>query len=1040
MSKSMETLGKNRDSLLLAEVGCWLHMMGKFHEDFLGGNYNLDTEIVRNLEKESKYENLAALLRGGTEKPTWTARIWKKTGLHVDDNTSFATLIEKHKLRDGSLDNLEKLSSDAHGKSSWVEKGLLNRFFPSQQNKIYPSTVFGFRMCCIDLHTIKKQRDEFYDNLEEYLKELKKTNADPLTGWLKFRTDFVAMLTRYFSQTVGDTRLPINDVTLFDQTVAAVALFKASLAQVLLTGYTDPIKTKYRWRFLRIGINGPAFWNRSLKIADILARQELINAALDTIRILIEVEYPLGYEIYRDEFGSVFVLPDMEDILEYVVPSGKLHFIDDEVMMDETLGELIKRIFQGFSDDEVAICLSSSQGTRNMLLFGEEVSSDVSETSKYSEKTQIAWAGARDQELCVICGLRPQGFEKKLRTRKTCKICEERRSDRSHEWMENLAHTIWIDEVSDINGRVALVVGKFGLKEWLGGELLNSLVAFNPETRNVTDMGKQIDKINFLQYRFDYSQLVSEISRALLQKEFLGKKTRLLDNLILGDSRNELGKFSDIYQFYIGDSDLCCPSADKEWYFALFMLRKQPSPPRIRRVWETTRNFWLDMLPIEHSITQSEISKTVGKKGPRLLIKGEIKPHPNEMGPYHAYELVVKETKMSVMWDEERQGFITIDNLEYIAGSLGIQDVKHEIKGELKIEESTGYGARDKQLGTILVEKVQEVGDKYIPAIPLLAEPSTFMALVPADKAFDMVRIIKQKYGREMGKVRNRLPITLGIIFSHKYTPLRVIIDAGQRMLTGMQSEQPSQYFWNVFKEPSAPQNTPFNDQSFTKATQIFIERQGRILKWDVPLRMGDGTTDDHWYPYVFLEGDPGPRNRSLKTVFPWTGGLKWLVHAEDIRKGDIIHFTPSLFDFQWLDTGSRRFEIAYENGKRLGEKGIGRPYLLESVDTLERIWDSLQKGLENSQIHALRDIVEQKRKEWNPTEEDCSRYGTFWRFCRDVIATSHWITVPWKVEDKKECLDTWADHAAHGWLSDSIEIYMQIMKKRSQAGGAKHV
>jgi hypothetical protein len=49
------------------------------------------------------------------------------------------------------------------------------------------------------------------------------------------------------------------------------------------------------------------------------------------------------------------------------------------------------------------------------------------------------------------------------------------------------------------------------------------------------------------------------------------------------------------------------------------------------------------------------------------------------------------------------------------------------------------------------------------------------------------------------------------------------------------------------------------------------------------------------------------------------------------------------------------------------------RPCSLESVDTLEKIWGILQKGLKNSQIYAFRGTVKQKKEEWSPAEEDCS-------------------------------------------------------------------
>ncbi len=45
MSNSLKVLADNRDALLLAEVAAWLHMFGKFHEEFLKGVHGMDIEI-----------------------------------------------------------------------------------------------------------------------------------------------------------------------------------------------------------------------------------------------------------------------------------------------------------------------------------------------------------------------------------------------------------------------------------------------------------------------------------------------------------------------------------------------------------------------------------------------------------------------------------------------------------------------------------------------------------------------------------------------------------------------------------------------------------------------------------------------------------------------------------------------------------------------------------------------------------------------------------------------------------------------------------
>ena len=64
------------------------------------------------------------------------------------------------------------------------------------------------------------------------------------------------------------------------------------------------------------------------------------------------------------------------------------------------------------------------------------------------------------------------------------------------------------------------------------------------------------------------------------------------------------------------------------------------------------------------------------------------------------------------------------------------------------------------------------------------------MALVPADKALDVAQAIKTKYETEMGKVRNRLPLTLGLVFAQARTPLAAVLDAGRRMLKRKPQEQ----------------------------------------------------------------------------------------------------------------------------------------------------------------------------------------------------------------------------------------------------------
>src|SRR5439155_16256600 len=78
-------------------------------------------------------------------------------------------------------------------------------------------------------------------------------------------------------------------------------------------------------------------------------------------------------------------------------------------------------------------------------------------------------------DVCPVCGLRPQGSLQKSKDRGICDICSENRQNRSNIWMGKLEETIWIDEVADDKGLVALIVGQFSLLDWLDGKFLSTI-------------------------------------------------------------------------------------------------------------------------------------------------------------------------------------------------------------------------------------------------------------------------------------------------------------------------------------------------------------------------------------------------------------------------------------------------------------------------------------------------------------------------------------------------------------------------------------
>ncbi|MBI4673597.1 MAG: CRISPR-associated protein Csx11 [Chloroflexi bacterium] len=1005
-SFDLEVLAKpeNRDALLLAEVGAWLHMLGKFHEDFLNGQHDLDIQIPPDLT--SAHPALDKLLR-----EDWAGAIWNQMGIPEFQATGLGlfSLAEKHRDRNAPT-GLQRLMQDAHGCGSGIEKGVLERFAPGQTKTVYSATAVGDEPSRpIDLDTLQGKRKELYAFLETQLQQLRGTNAS--VDWAAFRKTFVQRLEQDFRISVAETRRPLNDVTLFDQTAASVALLKAALAQNLLKGWTDPkqskVANKYHWRILRVGLDGLQFWGQTARVNDLLSRKMQVALALDQAKTLLEETYPLGAEVYRDENGSLFIVPDIDDLLSAQAGNGALR-------------EHLQAIAQDALAAEATFTLELGERTRNMLSFGRLATATLPPPSPQPEWVQPHWNKESHRDVCPVCGMRPQGPSKKAQDRKVCDVCEERRDDRAEKWAGNLTTTIWTDEVTDMNGRLALIVGQFGLETWLKGIAFNSTTAFDPYAQLLTD-----EKRNNKQYPFDYSHLLTDIQQALRHNQF--NSGTLLDNLVLNISRGS--GFEDFYDLQVSDTDLGEGRTTREpVLLALAMMRQNPSFARLRRVWEMTRAFWQEVLPTDkdqdpqqyvEKLRQSVICQVVSSNNVRLDIRGTLVPRNNgdTLGQFHTYELVVKGVRVSVVWDSQNKRFITCDNLAYLAKpeQLGksVEQVIRESK-TIAIEEPSGYGAKNQTWGSITVADIQPLTNHpYTPAISILAEPRTFMALVPADRALEIVTAIKTKYEREMSKVRNRLPLTLGVVYFGRRTPLAAAMDAGRRMLKAKVNSGP----WTVNSQPT--------DESGKR--MVLLKCGEHEIKVGVRTVMGDGS-EDKWYPYWRLESKRNGHTR----WFTGPDGATW-VHVSDLKENDVVSFTPSIFDFEFLDTTARRFEVSYEGGQRRSADKRQRPYLLEEVEQIERVWELLKPPtLSTTQIKALDALIQAKRAEWLKqlnADESTEARKTFRQFCCDALATAGWRGKPWhKFSDGDRQLLERA--AVRGMLSDALELHVTIGKE----------
>lgn len=855
---------------------------------------------------------------------------------------------------------LQRYLITAHGVISTTEKLGSQARQQSDATRTFGASAFGFEP---DQRHLRPDDLELYR--DRWLKAVIRDTQRSLAATTDHernvaRTSLLQASDEALAHGLGETKRPLNDIAVWDYVSPIAGLFKAAVAKAILEGhFVQP--SDLRWQLLSVRYDGLAYLARTQHISDLLARAEALTTGLEAVRALIEVEYPLGNEIYRDENGSVYVAPYVEeddrpvDLLALPVEGG------------ESLGALIAQRFSAALpparpaegdrarpplDGEVLPVIALNRQLpeeQGPGLPGKAIrlqhAAGWADPPLQADPAAVErwWADAvRHGEVCTVCGLRPQGYGAsdadwqrhirqnhrpgqepircevcKAQDRAVCHVCLERRDDRSMRWVTDSAAfegTIWTDEVADENGRLALVVGRFGLEGWLDGQLIAT-------------------------------------------------------------------------------------------------MQKNDSFGRIRRCWRTTQEFWQEVA--------RDLAEWVGGRWrERLIIKPENSPDLHgPLGPYHAYELELDGRYLSVVWDPAGEGrLITAENLAYARKILAVGDLVEYLQGRsLTLVEPSAHLTRRERKAAARVGAVESLAEAYSPAIALLAEPAIFLAMAPANKTLAVARKIRQKYEQEMGKVRDRLPLHLGLVFAPRRTPIRALLEAGCNML-----KMPDR--WRTWQIADV---TPAGDPDSLPANGIKAVKFANRVCWQIPCAMGDfkiegkdatGTLDV-WHTH-FLTAEP--QNDAALATRP----------LRELSSGDQVCVRTSLFDFEYLDTTGRRFEISYnEAGRRRG--AAHRPFLLEDLERFERLWEALVKStppLSTSQLRNLEGMLLGRMTEWQVgAAEPIDNDETYKSFARDVLhrLDKSW----WRALSETQRAELEAA-VGGGEILDLLDLRMHILKE----------
>ena len=853
-----------------------------------------------------------------------------------NDKICFADIVAKHhegeKYKSVPYGNCLKMFKEIDGLDSGIDKGALNDCGKQPKDETYSATSFGYEIQKIDISYLKEIRDNLCKQLSNDLDPVKKRN--------NVRNNIHKYIKHSFLHGLGETRRSGNDVTLWDHSYSVASLYKSAL-----TKWIEPHKIK--WRIIAVQYDKLGLIEKSHKLGDIIGYRTLTEDVDTAIKEIIEENIAIGNEIYRDETGIYFVGPDINSD-EWFSPIKK-HIIQE--VQKITDGEIIPHITLGESSRSLVNLTELLKKSKNNFLSKETIPAWAGKWKNASTDTVkdiyiirsycknqcqnyhncIAFNGSNIYmiDICPVCKVHP-----KCEHQNVCKHCLERRENRIKEWKykidqtDRIYQTIWIDEIADKNKKVAIITGRFNLLGWLNGELLNTIFSQTLEDHESD---------------YDYIDLRNELTECLKSNE---NECSLLKKIAKEAYRNKKCA-KDLYDAIVADRNPTWDDHNPDYqkaseYLLLTLFRKHPSPARLRRIWETTQKFWED---IQDELKNKEVLKYKNENDLKdeediRFKRLKIKLNSNiQKTLYNA-----KFGKFDILMYFDGEELISTQNLSFLGLKKDYAKYKHE-KIFIKREDEKDSEFKENRINDISLSNEQ-----YNPFLEILLSPISFQFIVPATSVPRVMQLIQEKYYAEMGEVFGRLPLNMGIvIFDHK-TPLYAAINASRKMLQGFEDKPAEKFLVKTINDDGSIEFVN-NDNGKSVKFDKTIEKSSRYYRNFIVKNHTDIEKRDGYFKSYIDSEERG------------------LLNASDLNKNDEVMLYTNHFDFEFLDTTTRRLEIRYSDNKykRINQNELRgpRPYYLEEFNTVfDKVW-TLFDVLTISQIKKIQSQLAKLHLDW---------------------------------------------------------------------------
>lgn len=1028
MEEKIEKLMTLRPFILWMELAGLLHDIGKLSREFIeyrikwqdgkdGWNWENDPHVTflrdkKDLIKKSHPDlNKLLSITLGNLFPDLTQDEEITKELSYFENYNLYDIVSEHVSPKSSVANLLK-TSDA--KDTAIDRN--NPLTSGEQkdiDSIYIATVFGHEER-LNLETIDEERTNLFNFLNYTLEGY-------LTGEKKFsweaRQKILDAFKKFLVKGLTDTTRPVNDILLWEHSYATATILKVLLAHFVLTGELLDGFNKVQFSIVGFGWDGMAYYSQGEKMADISAKKQKVEDLKEAIRKIVEYDIPAGNMIYHDDDGIYFLLPPKKN--------------EGERIYQLFLEEVIKRVAEisaKITDGEIQPIVKTEENIKFVTAIVKVINEIRKEAAfpyrATTEPLTLNWFKKWDNmghTICPICRKRPVAKG----NGNICNECLQRRID-AQKIKRGEDETLFIDDIADQYDNVCLILCNFELAEWLNGNMIRTLMVKEPHllAEEIKRLGEirgfnqdhiraekkvKMEILKYLKDRGITNSLENYVEHInwkndleLVKNWNPGTRNKDCEDYVkaiipLYDRRHilitDLAKIEEIKNSWTVIKNEAVEEHNPKIDIESVLLTKTPTPSRILRVWNETEQFFTS-----HVI--KEIKESVGKK---KRIKIDL-DKPGVLKPLVIYDDVeVLQTGETISLIEEDDGAFVIGkeyhpNLcrQWHGSELSIPPTEFDEKREYKTAKIMG------------VSPARE----FYPFRVITCSPNLFMALVPAEKAFELSHQIYKKYKERMGKVMGRLPFSIANIFFPKKVPMFAVLDTARRMRRNFRKVSENYKCFNVDENDSYKLSLEGNDSEI-----ITIEKVNKL---------GDGS-DDYFYPYFFIKDVKGGNG-----AFQLDTPKGPIVHIDDIKKKDRkLKVWMGSYDFELLNQSTKRLFVSRLSGDKryhllLKENGP-RPYLLQQMDQLLlSVWEVLKKRkVTDSQVMRFESLLTQKFFEWQVHRKDDGKIKQVWESLIDSAINVHFQDLE---KDEHELL---LSATKKGAFFDCLELFMKIMKER---------